>query len=59
MRIVIALLIVFLSKNTSAQKVLKLDDFLELISKNHPIATQAQLRVDMSAAEFFAAKGVF
>jgi outer membrane protein TolC len=59
MRIVIALLVVFLSKNTSAQKVLKLDDFLELISKNHPIAKQAQLRVDMSAAEFFAAKGVF
>ncbi|MCP9747480.1 TolC family protein [Lacihabitans sp. CS3-21] len=59
MRIVIVLLIIFISKNTSAQKVLKLDDFLELISKNHPIAKQAQIRVDMSAAAFFAAKGVF
>jgi hypothetical protein len=36
-----------------------LDDFLELVKNNHPVAKQAQLRVDMSGAEFFAAKGVF
>jgi outer membrane protein TolC len=59
MRLSIALLIIVLSKNLSAQKILKLDDFLELVKNNHPVAKQAQLRVDMSGAEFFAAKGVF
>ena len=49
----------FLSKNSSAQKVLKLENFLELVAKNHPIAKQAQMRVDMSTAELFAAKGMW
>ncbi len=59
MRIALAFLMILLSKNLSAQKILKLDDFLELIKNNHPVAKQAQMRVDMSTAEFFAAKGVF
>jgi outer membrane protein TolC len=59
MRLAIVILIMVLSKNLSAQRILKLDDFLELVKNNHPVAKQAQLRVDMSGAEFFAAKGVF
>ncbi len=59
MRKILIFLMIFLSKNALSQKILKLDDFLELIKNNHPVAKQAQLRVDMSAAEFFAAKGIF
>jgi outer membrane protein TolC len=59
MKNVLIFLMFFLSKNALSQKILKLEDFLDLISKNHPLAKQAQMRVNMSKAEFFAAKGVF
>jgi outer membrane protein TolC len=59
MKIFKVLILALWATQVSAQSVLKLDKFLEIIASNHPIAKQAQMRVDMSKAEFFSTKGVF
>jgi outer membrane protein TolC len=52
-------LLVLLGHSVFSQNVLSLDQFLEQLRSNHPIAKQAQLQVDQANANILAAKGSF
>ena len=59
MKNILIICLVILSKSLNAQNVLKLEDFMEQITKYHPIAKQAQLKVDISQMQLISAKGIF
>jgi outer membrane protein TolC len=61
MNIVFKILLIVLvnSLEITAQNVLKLEAFLDQLSKNHPVANQTDIRIDQSKAEYFAARGAF
>jgi outer membrane protein TolC len=61
-RIIQAFIILFLALNTNAQdtvRILKEEEFLNIVRLNHPVAKQGGLLVDMARAELQAIRGNF
>lgn len=57
----IAFILLFLASglNSSAQKMLSFEEFMSIVKNNHPVAKQAELRLDMADATIREARGAF
>lgn len=53
------LFLILISWYAEGQVIMKIDDFLTEVGKNHPVAKQATFRIDQSKAMVMSSKGIF